>query len=265
MTNVQSERTLENLCWALSNISDGDDTCVEALISVQGLVENLVSLLCHECEGVVISSLRVLGNFTCRNDVQTQAVLDAGVLAYVSQLLNHPEKNVRKLMCWLLSNVAAGADHQISRLLRHRRDISLVIDIVKQSSFDVRKQAVWIIINITNGSDDHVHSLVNLGAIEALCTVLWDINDGGNINFDVSTTRSILNGMANILRVGKDVGKNYDDMVTVFGGLDVLESMQDHDDHCIREQLNDIFGMYFGGEDEVEDEEYHEDIYSIDQ
>jgi importin subunit alpha-1 len=48
------------------------------------------------------------GNIVSGNDVQTQAVLAAGVLPMLVLLLEHPRQNVRREAAWAFSNITAG-------------------------------------------------------------------------------------------------------------------------------------------------------------
>ncbi len=50
----------------------------------------------------------MLGNIVSGNDVQTQAVLAAGVLPMLVLLLEHPRQNVRREVAWAFSNITAG-------------------------------------------------------------------------------------------------------------------------------------------------------------
>lgn len=233
-------------CWALSYLSDGDDSRINAVMSVEGMTRNIVSLLGHECNSVVTPAVRVLGNFVSGNDVQTQAVIDAGVLKYVDTLLNCSKKTIRKEMCWLLSNIAAGSQLQISQLMRSAKDMLLIVDTVREAPWDIRKEATWVICNIaTGGTDDHVHNLVNLGAIDALCSVLD--------HADAKITMVVLDGIANILKVGKRAGRDYVGFVDECDGLDKIEALQEHQDNAIYQKVVEIIETYFGVE-EVDDE-----------
>ncbi len=233
-------------CWALSYLSDGDDSRIQAVMNAEGMTDKIVSLLAHECSSVVTPAVRVLGNFVSGNDVQTQSVLNAGVLNHVSSLLQYPKKTVRKEMCWLLSNIAAGTKHQISQLMRAGNDMLSIVNTVKEAPWEIRKEATWVLSNIaTGGTNDHVHSLVNLGAIEALCSVLD--------NADARITMVVLDGIASILRVGKNAGRDYVTFVDECDGLDKIEALQEHQDAAIYEKVVEIIETYFGVE-EVEDE-----------
>jgi len=134
---------------------------------------DLVKHLNNTSTTVITPALRTLGNFVSGNDHQTQAVLDAGALIYMTQLLHNPKKNIRKETCWLLSNIAAGNHNQISTLLHTKGMIPLVLNQLASGEWDVKKEAAWVISNIaTGGNRTHIQQLVDYGAVKPLCDLL---------------------------------------------------------------------------------------------
>jgi importin subunit alpha-6/7 len=93
-------------CWALSYLSDGQDERLDPLLTEKA-VPLLVDLLKHGNDKVVTPALRSVGNIVSGNAVHTQAVIDAGALPLLEQLLHSNRKNIRKEACWAFSNIAA--------------------------------------------------------------------------------------------------------------------------------------------------------------
>lgn len=62
-------------------------------------------------------ALRSIGNIVSGSDLQTQAVIDAGVLNTLPQLMRHSKASVQKEAAWALSNIAAGPCKQIQQLI----------------------------------------------------------------------------------------------------------------------------------------------------
>jgi len=237
---------LQDICWALSYISDGDDARIQEVMNT-GVVPHLVRFLGHESTSIITPALRTLGNFVSGNDSQTQAVLDGGVLDYVVNLLSNAKKNVRKETCWLLSNIAAGTHDQISAIMKTPRPLSLVVDAVKNAEWDVKKEATWVISNIaTGGKDEHVMGLVELNAIDSLCAVL----SAG----DSKIVLIVLDAIEKILEVGVRVGKDYTTLVDESDGLDGIEALQEHANDDIYKKSVAIIETYFGVEEEEGDE-----------
>ncbi len=66
---------------------------------------------------VTLPLLRLFGNIVTGNAKQTQKVINSGILPYLKNFLNHEKPSIRKESCWIVSNLAAGADHQIGLLI----------------------------------------------------------------------------------------------------------------------------------------------------
>ena len=242
LLKMNCKEAMMDACWALSYISDGDDNRIQAVMNFEGITQTIVSLLGTDNNSILTPTVRILGNFVSGNDMQTQAVIDAGILSYANRLLTYPRRAIRKEGCWLLSNIAAGTHDQIDQLMRLNKDMLLVVDAVRDAEWEVRKEATWVVSNIaTGGKDQHVHSLVGLGAIDALCSVL-DVPDA-------RITTVVLDAIDNILRVGKNAGRDYVGFVDECDGLDKIEALQEHQNNDIYQKVIDIIEKYFGVEE----------------
>jgi len=258
IVNSKTQSALTDACWALSYLSDGDDARIQAVMDAN-VANGLVELLRHENASIVTPALRTLGNFVSGSNDQTQAVLDAGVLDCVMELLVHSKRNIRKETCWLLSNIAAGDHSQITSITRNPRLLRAILNHVQNSEWDVRKEATWVASNIvTGGNDVHVHSLVELGGIDALCSVI-DVADP-------KILLVVLDAIDSILRVGQKCGRDYIGFVDECDGLDKIENLQEHVNHDVYEKAVYIIETYYGVEEE-EDENLapaiHGDTFSF--
>lgn len=68
--------TLSDSCWAISNLSDGPNDKIQAIIE-SGVVRRLVELLMHDKVAVVSAALRAIGNIVTGDDTQTQVSVSA--------------------------------------------------------------------------------------------------------------------------------------------------------------------------------------------
>eukprot|EP00978_Attheya_sp_CCMP212_P004580 scaffold10016_cov54-Attheya_sp.AAC.2 len=247
MLTSNNQDAIVDACWALSYLCDGSDDRIQ-LVQDSGATEHLVSLLSHESASVVTPALRCLGNFVSGSDRQTQAVVDAGVLDKITGLLASSKKTIKKETCWLLSNIAAGTRMQIASLIAMPQVLSVVIHYAQTAEWEIRKEATWVVSNIaTMGSGHQVKRLVELGAIDAICSIL-DITDA-------RICLVALDAMESILKSGSQLGlTNYPTLVDEADGLEKLESLQGHANVDIYEKSIALLEMYFGVEDEVEDE-----------
>ena len=75
LTN-QDDEVLADACWALSYLSDGDETQIQAVIDA-GVVPAVVRLLGSPATLVVTPALRTMGNIVSGSEAQTQVAIDA--------------------------------------------------------------------------------------------------------------------------------------------------------------------------------------------
>lgn len=64
-------------------------------------------------------SLRAIGNIVTGTDEQTQIVIDSGALSVFPSLLSHHKNNIQKEAAWTMSNITAGRQDQIQRVIDH--------------------------------------------------------------------------------------------------------------------------------------------------
>ena len=65
----------------------------------------------------MVPSVRILGNASMGDDSLTDILIEEGVLSAFKRLVKHDKKVVRREVCWVLSNIAAGTARQVRALL----------------------------------------------------------------------------------------------------------------------------------------------------
>ena len=114
-------------------------TLIEAVVA-SGVLPRLVSLMGHSELLVVVPALRVTGNIISGTERHTQAALDAGALPFITPLLTHAKRNVRREACWTISNVAAGTKPQISQMMATPGLSAAVLQQLKHGDWNVKKE-----------------------------------------------------------------------------------------------------------------------------
>ena len=154
---------------------------------------------------------------------------------------------VRKETCWVLSNIAAGTHQQITKVLGKEGGMQQIVELAMSAEWEVRKEAIWVVSNVaTGGTNKHVMSVVECGAIDAICSVL-DVNDSKMLLV-------ALDAIESILKVGEKLGKDYVSFVDECDGLAKIENLQEHESDEVYQKAVAIIESYFGCEDGVEDE-----------
>jgi len=232
---------LVDTVWALSYLTDGGNEQIQMVID-SGVVAKLVPLLSHREVKVQTAALRAVGNIVTGTDDQTQTVLNQGALEHFPSLLNHAKEKINKEAVWFLSNITAGNQQQVQAVIEHGL-VPMVITHLSRGEFQTQKEAAWAISNLTiSGNKTQVAYLVTQGVIPPFCNLL-------NCK-DTQVIQVVLDGLNNILKLaGPDV-EAVAAMVEECGGLDKIESLQNHENVEIYKLAYEIIEQYFSDDGE---------------
>merc|ERR1712012_1157198 len=112
---------------------------------------------------------------------------------------------------------------------------------MKESPLNERMEAMWVIFNIANkGTDLQLKSLVDMGAIPALCFNL-EVSD-------IKFTLLVLDSIENILVVGERLALNYRLLFEECGGKNKIEALLSHQSDEVYHKSNSIYEEYFDEE-----------------
>mmetsp|Transcript_30788 Transcript_30788/g.66057 ORF Transcript_30788/g.66057 Transcript_30788/m.66057 type:complete len:564 (-) Transcript_30788:74-1765(-) len=254
LVTSSDEDVLTDALWALSYLSDGTNDRIQAVIEVQ-VCKRLVELLVHPTAAVLIPALRTVGNIVTGNDVQTQIIINCGALGCLLQLLtNYNKKSIKKESCWTISNITAGNKEQIQAVIESGI-IPPLVGLLSTAEFDIKKEAAWAISNATSGgTSQQIRFLASCNCIKPLCDLLTCS--------DPRIVSVAMEGLENILKVGEAdkqlQGPNAFNMfakeIDECEGVDKIENLQNHQNTDIYNKAVNIIEVYFGGDDETEDQ-----------
>lgn len=227
---------LVDTVWALSYLTDGGNEQIQMVID-SGVVAKLIPLLSHKEVKVQTAALRAVGNIVTGTDEQTQVVLNYDALSHFPDLLCHSKEKICKEAVWFLSNITAGNQHQVQQVI----DANLLPKIIKNLStgeFQTQKEAAWAISNLTiSGNRDQVARLIQEGVIPPFCNLL-------NCK-DSQVIQVVLDGISNMLKLAGPQVESLANMIEECGGLDKIESLQNHENVDIYKLAFDIIEHYF--------------------
>ena len=92
--------------------------------------------------------------------VQTQGVIEAGILPALATLLLNTKKCIKKEACWVVSNIAAGTRAQVAAIIQNEIIPPLVSCLAPRNDTEVRKEACWAICNCVSGGGPEQTSFV---------------------------------------------------------------------------------------------------------
>eukprot|EP00475_Leptophrys_vorax_P033887 TRINITY_DN539_c0_g1_i1.p1 TRINITY_DN539_c0_g1~~TRINITY_DN539_c0_g1_i1.p1 ORF type:complete len:534 (-),score=177.11 TRINITY_DN539_c0_g1_i1:116-1717(-) len=253
LLQMRDDEILIDACWALSYISDDNDSDNQKIGQVvkSGVVRRLVELLYHKSHSVKTPALRTIGNIVTGDDLQTQVVINCGGLPALASLLQADKKGIRKEACWTISNITAGNKEQIEMVVS-ANIFPLLIDLLRSGDFDVQKEAAWAVSNATSGGTaQQISYLVSQACIPPLCDM--------TVCEDVKIVQICLEALENILKVGKQqalvqgTGVNlFAQFVEECGGVDKLEQLQHHENLDVYRKVADILRKFFDADEQGE-------------
>lgn len=111
---------------------------------------------------------------------RVQAVIDAGALPRIVELLGHVSPLVQTPALRVIGNVATGSAAQTQALLECDA-LARLDTMLRSSKKEVRKEACWIVSNVTAGPLAHVQSVCTAGLVPRLI----ELSTSGRDDFEV--------------------------------------------------------------------------------
>ncbi|CAA9999539.1 unnamed protein product [Nesidiocoris tenuis] len=220
---------LVDTVWAISYLTDGGNDQIQMVID-SGVVPRLIPLLSHKEVKVQTAALRAVGNIVTGTDEQTQIVLDYDALSHFPALLSHPKEKICKEAVWFLSNITAGSVSQVQAVINAGL-LPKIIDNLYKGEFQTKREAAWAISNLTiSGNREQVMCLIQGGVIPPLLLVL--------------------DGLNNMLKMAGTQVEHIASAIEECGGLDRIETLQNHENVDIYKLAYDIIERYFSEDDD---------------
>lgn len=247
---LSDAETLVDACWAILYLSDGLPGAIQAVIDAR-IPKRLVELLGHELTLVQTPALRAVGNIVTGDDMQTQVMINSGLLPALAPLLNSPRETIRKEACWTVLNITAGNTEQIQAVIDNNL-IPQTIRLLATGDYKTKKEACWAILNTLVGGlvkPEQIRYLVLQGCIKPLCDLLTIA--------DAQIVEVTLDALENILKMGEmdkealGLAANQNAIyIEEAGGTQRIYECQRSENDKIYQKAYSIIEKYFYDEDE---------------
>lgn len=242
LLTVEDVKTKTDAMWAFSYITDGPNDRIQLMLDNdihRQIVYVLSTVYIPETN---IPAIRSLGNIITGSDLQTQAVIDAGLLQALTNLSQSPTMaSIQKEMAWVISNILAGTNEQIQQVIDSNL-IGWVVLLCAQADYKTRKEAAWAITNLaSSGNLSQKKRLVDEYGVESLCSML-SVNDNKMIEV-------CLGGLTNLAAVS-ELQEIVVLKIEESQGLDKIEELQNHEQETIYKLAFNLIDKYFSNEED---------------
>ena len=181
MSDVVKEDIMAGCLWAIAANSQAQKTRIQRLIEIKGFVGYLVTSCQKYQKGtVLIPLLKIIGNISNGNEVQTEQLLKADSLPLFLILLEHQKSSIRRQVCWILSNICVGTISQVNQILAQHQLLQKIAVLFQVDDPTVKLEICYIVANVCHsGSQESVfHMLNTYNFFDNLVHILMQENDG---------------------------------------------------------------------------------------
>lgn len=118
-----------------------------------GVVPKIIKNLEETAMGLVIPSIRILGNISTGSAEHTNELLAKGLLGPLEKVLEHHKKVVRREACWVVSNITAGNKFQVDAILARESMLKNILHLFETDGNDVKREICYIFSNLAHSGD----------------------------------------------------------------------------------------------------------------
>nr|XP_010914512.1 importin subunit alpha-1b [Elaeis guineensis] len=161
---------LRNATWTLSNFCRGKPQPV--FEQVKPALPALERLIHSNDEEVLTDACWALSYLSDGTNDKIQAVIEAGVIPRLVELLLHPSPSVLIPALRTVGNIVTGDDVQTQYVINHQALPCLLSLLTHNHKKSIKKEACWTISNITAGNKEQIQAVIAAGIIGPLVHLL---------------------------------------------------------------------------------------------
>ncbi|XP_012434336.1 uncharacterized protein LOC105761158 [Gossypium raimondii] len=161
-----SRSMLRNATWTLSRF------CKPPFDQVKLVLPTLARLIHSKDEVVLAKACRALSYLSDGTNDKIQAVIEAGVLGRLVELLMHPSPSVLTSALYTVRNIVTGDDVQTQCVISHQALPCLSKLLTNNYEKSIKVVACWIISNITARNEEQIQAIIEANIIAPLVHLL---------------------------------------------------------------------------------------------
>jgi len=198
-----------------------------------------------------VPAMRIVGNIAQSNNEITQKLIDTDVLSALESKISLPKDNIKKEVCWIISNITAGTKMQAEDVLNCGL-LEKIVDIVNSATEPIktRKEAIFAISNATAVLNDSKYKEFMVKKV--LPCFVKCLNNDSQITEQLIIV--ILESIENLLK--SEFSEEIKIAVESLGGLDKIEALQNHINNIIYKKAVKILDQHFGADEVKPDKKY---------
>ena len=151
----------ESAAWALGYIAKHNTNLAHQVVEARAVEKLMLCLLEPEVLLKRASSLAL--NYICQHSEQlTQPVVECG-LEKITFFLNYNDTQLKRNICQLLGNIAKHSADLATQILQKLKNVSQLLNCLKDPDDIVRKNTAYCICEIVNKSPENAKLITNSG------------------------------------------------------------------------------------------------------
>ncbi|EAR97700.1 armadillo/beta-catenin repeat protein (macronuclear) [Tetrahymena thermophila SB210] len=183
----------------ITDLSEGDPRVISDMLKIQ--VDRI--MLRYLEQGIDVNEhfltfvIRTLANMSSGNEFQTDQLLQKDIYSYLNRFLEHPKEQIRKDVCWLISNLSAGNASQIDVFLNKNMLQTLIQRLNVEQSIHVKKEILFALSNATaQATKEQINKMVSNGLLRVF-------SDNLDPQYETELLIEILEGIENVMMLGR--------------------------------------------------------------